>query len=158
MNRIRPRAPLGIAVLLLVSALAACSGSTGGSIKTVAPAGSAVATSAASGAPTGSRPSSPAIVKILSPVSGSTVSGTTIHVVLTLTGASIVQATTTNIQPDQGHIHLYVDNNLFSMNYALEQDLPVTPGTYVLKAEFVAADHAPFSPRVWSPEVFFTVK
>jgi hypothetical protein len=28
----------------------------------------------------------------------------------------------------------------------------------VLKAEFVAADHAPFSPRVWSPEVIFTVR
>lgn len=36
--------------------------------------------------------------------------------------------------------------------------LPVSPGTYVLKAEFVASDHAPFSPRVWSAEVYFTVK
>jgi hypothetical protein len=44
------------------------------------------------------------------------------------------------------------------MNYGLEQDLPVQPGTIVLKAEFVAADHAPFNPRVWSPEVIFTVK
>jgi len=44
------------------------------------------------------------------------------------------------------------------MNYALEQDFPVVPGTYVLKAEFVAADHAPFNPRVWSAEVFFTVR
>ncbi len=44
------------------------------------------------------------------------------------------------------------------MNYGLEQDLPVTTGTWVLKAEFVAADHAPFNPRVWSTEVFFTVK
>ena len=50
----------------------------------------------------------------------------------------IVSATTTNIQPDQGHVHLYVDNVLVSMNYGLEQDLPVSPGTYVLKAEFVA--------------------
>ena len=84
--------------------------------------------------------------------------GTTVHVVISLTGAQIVSATTTNIQPDQGHVHLYVDNVLVSMNYGLEQDLPVSPGTYVLKAEFVASDHAPFNPRVWSPEVFFTVK
>jgi hypothetical protein len=27
----------------------------------------------------------------------------------------------------------------------------------VLKAEFVATDHAPFNPRIWSSEVIFTV-
>jgi hypothetical protein len=106
----------------------------------------------------GARPSSPAIVGIEQPTSGATVVGTSIHVVLSLTGAKIVSATTTAITPDTGHVHLYVDNVLVSMNYGLEQDIPVHPGTYVLKAEFVAADHAPFNPRVWSPEVFFTVK
>jgi len=106
----------------------------------------------------GPRPSSPAVVTIVQPANGAAVSGTSVHVVLTLTGATIITATTTDIRPDQGHVHLYVDNVLVSMNYGLEQDLPVHPGTYVLKAEFVAADHAPFSPRVWSTEVFFTVK
>ena len=55
-------------------------------------------------------------------------------------------------------MHLYVNNVLVSMNYGLEQDIPVQPGSLVLKAEFVASDHAPFNPRVWSPEVIFTVK
>jgi len=116
--------------------------------------------SAAPSAPaaSGIRPSSPAVVAIVQPASGATVTGTTVHVVLSLTGAQIVSATTTNIRPDQGHVHLYVDNVLVSMNYGIEQDLPVHAGTYVLKAEFVAADHAPFNPRVWSREVFFTVK
>jgi hypothetical protein len=104
------------------------------------------------------RPSSPAVVTIVQPTSGSTVSGTTLHVVLKLEGAVIVKQTTTHIRPDQGHIHLFVDNVLVSMNYGLEQDLPVHPGTYVLKAEFVAADHAPFNPRVFSAETIFTVK
>ena len=76
---------------------------------------------------------------------------------LRLTGGTIVPQTTTAIRPDEGHVHLYVNNVLVSMNYGLEQDLPVQPGSTVLKAEFVAADHAPFSPRVWSPEVVFTV-
>jgi hypothetical protein len=106
----------------------------------------------------GPRPSSPAVVAILQPTNGEQVTGSTVHIVLSLTGATIVQQTTTNIRPDQGHVHLYVDNVLVSMNYGLTQDLPIHPGTYVLKAEFVAADHAPFSPRVVSPEVFFTVK
>jgi len=104
------------------------------------------------------RPSSPAVVTILQPTSGSTVSGSSVHVVLKLEGAVIVKQTTTDIRPDQGHIHLFVDNVLVSMNYGLEQDLPVHPGTYVLKAEFVAADHAPFNPRVFSAETIFTVK
>jgi len=105
----------------------------------------------------GPRPSSPAKVEVVQPAPNMTVTGTTVHVVLKLTGATIVQETTTNIRPDQGHVHLYVNNVLVSMNYGLEQDIPVQPGSIALKAEFVAADHAPFSPRVWSPDVVFTV-
>ena len=104
------------------------------------------------------RPSSPAKVTIVQPIAGASVQGSSVHVVLSLTGATIVKQTTTNIRPDQGHIHLYVDNVLVSMNYGLEQDLPVHPGTYVLKAEFVASDHAPFNPRVWTADTIFTVK
>jgi hypothetical protein len=108
--------------------------------------------------PSGSRPASPAVIAITSPAQGALVEGATAHIVVSLKGAEIVAATSTNVRPDRGHVHLYVDNVLVSMNYGLEQDLPVRPGTYVLKAEFVAADHAPFNPRVWSDEVLFTVK
>ena len=135
-RRQRPCSPILLATALL---LASCGGQ-----------------SAASGSV--SRPSSPAVVRIVQPVAGETVQGATVHVLLSLTGATIVAQTTTNIRPDQGHVHLYVDNVLVSMNYGLEQDLPVHVGTYVLKAEFVAADHAPFNPRVWSADTIFTVK
>ena len=138
------------AAVVLTAIVAGCSGSPA-SVPAISAGPSAPAAS-------GNRPSSPAVVTIVQPMSDESVTGTSVHVVLSLTGAQIVSATTTNIQPDQGHVHLYVDNVLVSMNYGLEQDLPVHPGTYVLKAEFVAADHAPFNPRVWSPEVFFTVK
>ena len=106
---------------------------------------------------TGPRPSSPATVEIAEPAPSTTVRGDTLHVVLRLNGARIVTETTTNLKPDEGHVHLYVNNALVSMNYGLEQDLPVEPGSTVLRAEFVAADHAPFSPRVQSDEVVFTV-
>lgn len=105
----------------------------------------------------GPRPSSPATVGILDPPNGKTLVGTSIHVVLKLDGARIITETTTNIRPDEGHVHLYLNGQVVSMNYGLEQDLPVTPGTYVLRAEFVAADHAPFNPRVESGDVVFTV-
>ena len=137
--------------VLVVVAAALLLASACGSSATANPSGSGQATAAV-------RPSSPAVVTITEPVSGAQLSGTSVHTVLTLTGATIVSASTTNIRPDQGHIHLYVNNALVAMNYGLEQDFAVVPGTYVLKAEFVAADHAPFNPRVWSPEVFFTVR
>jgi hypothetical protein len=105
----------------------------------------------------GVRLSSPAVVTILQPTPNEVITGTSVHIVLSLKNAKIVPQTSTNVRPDEGHVHLYVDNVLVSMNYQLEQDLPVHPGTYVLKAEFVAADHAPFNPRVWSPEVVFVV-
>ena len=134
------------ACALLAGALVACTG-RGSS-------GSAIPTSSS----IGSRPSSPAVVGIVEPKNGAIVTGSTLHIVLSLKDAVIVKQTSTNIRPDQGHVHLYVNNVLVSMNYGLVQDLPVHKGTYVLKAEFVASDHAPFNPRVYSPAVVFTVK
>jgi hypothetical protein len=148
------RAEATALAFLIAVALAACgSGTPSTAVGTSGP------TAAASPPGTlGPRPSSPAVVTIVEPQNGAQITGSSVHVVLTLTGATIVTQTTTNIRPDEGHIHLLVDNVVVSMNYGLEQDLPVHPGTYVLKAEFVAADHAPFNPRVYSAEVFFTVK
>jgi hypothetical protein len=108
--------------------------------------------------PSGPRPSSTASLMITAPTDGATVTGPTVHIAMTLTGATITAVTTTNISPDQGHIHLYVDNVIRSMNYSTEEDLQLSPGTYDLKAEFVASDHVPFAPRVWSNEVVFTVQ
>jgi hypothetical protein len=142
----RPRAAGNVVVIGVVIAvlIAACSGNP--------------VSTPSSAASLGPRPASPATVAVVEPTAGKIVSGTTVHVVLKLTGARIVSATTTAIRPDEGHVHLYVNNQLVSMNYGLEQDLPVVTGTFVLKAEFVAADHAPFNPRVWSAETFFTVR
>ncbi|HYN70161.1 MAG TPA: hypothetical protein VEX41_08120 [Candidatus Eisenbacteria bacterium] len=138
-------AVLGLA-LVVALVLAACGAATSPTQSASAPAAS------------GARPSSPAVVAIEEPKSGAMIDGDSVHIVLSLTRATIVSATTTDIRPDTGHIHLYVNNVLVSMNYGLEQDIPVHPGTYVVRAEFVAADHAPFNRRVWTPEVFFTVK
>ena len=135
-----------------VSLVVAACGSSGSA--TVAPS---TGPSLEAPTPAGSRPSSPAVLTFVSPTNNEVFSGTTLHVQLTLQNATIVPATTTNISPTTGHIHLYVDNALVSMNYQLTQDLPVHPGTYVMYAEFVAADHAPFDPRVKTPEIIFTV-
>lgn len=106
----------------------------------------------------GQRPSSMATVSIVEPAQGASLVGTTIHVVLKLDGARIITETTTAIRPDEGHVHLYVNNQIVSMNYGLEQDVPVPPGTLAIRAEFVAADHAPFNPRVESADTVITVR
>ena len=111
------------------------------------------------GTPTPSpRPSSPAQITIVSPKEGSVVRGPSVTVRVRLAGATIVPATTKNITPTTGHLHLSLDGKLISMNYQATQTLPdVPPGTHVLKVEFVAADHLPFNPRVITG-VTFTVK
>lgn len=119
--------------------------------------GASSSAAASAAASLGPRPSSLATVSIVEPAQGASVAGTSVHIVLKLDGARIVPQTTTAIWPDEGHVHLYVDNQLVSMNYGLEQDVPVHAGTLVIRAEFVAADHAPFNPRVISPDVVFSV-
>jgi hypothetical protein len=145
-----------LAVLFTVVAGCAGCGSTSNS-----PAPTQDATAPATlppGTPTGTRPASPAQISITSPADGSTVTGTMIHVVVDLTGAQVVQATSSNISPTMGHVHLYIDGNLQYMAYTLSQDFPVHAGTYTIKAEFVASDHFPFNPRVYSKPIVFTVK
>jgi hypothetical protein len=56
--------------------------------------------------------------------------------------------TSTNLTPDEGHVHLFVDGRLVSMSYGLDANVWIAPGTHTLLAAFVAVDHAPFNPPV----------
>lgn len=140
-----------VAVLFtLVAGCAGCGSST--------PASTATPTASAP-SPQANRPSSPAQVSIVSPANGSTVPAGMVDVKVSVTGATVVQGTSSKISPTQGHVHLYIDGNLQYMAYTLEQNFgPLKPGTYTIKAEFVASDHVYFVPRVWSQPVIFTVK
>jgi hypothetical protein len=137
---LRRRAAIALAVLAVVGA--ACSKSAGSS-----PSGSAPAP----------RPSSTAKLQILSPMNGDAFHGSSVDVPVKvgLAGARIVPATTTNITPDTGHVHVYLDNQIVGMNFSLDGDIPsVTPGQHILRVEFVAADHLPFDPRVFVSVTF----
>lgn len=149
------RRPVAIRVALTVAIL--CVATVAACSTPPATTGPAITFTPAASPTPAPRPSSEATVSIAEPANGATVIGTSVHVVLQLDGATIVEETTTTIRPDEGHVHLYLNGQVVSMNYGLVQDLPVTPGTYVLRAEFVAADHAPFNPRVESGDVVFTV-
>lgn len=100
------------------------------------------------------RPSSTAAVSILEPGPAAVVTGTILKVRLSLTGGRIIPETKTQLTPDEGHIHLLVDGKVVSMTYGVEQEVQVTKGTHLLQAEFVAADHFPFNPRVMAIVTF----
>jgi len=136
-----------LAVVVAALAVTACSGGEDGN------GGSAAPTSTAAVA--AERPSSPAKLTIEQPRQGQTVKQARPELVLNLDGAKVVNQTTTRVQGDEGHIHLYVDGKLVTMNYGLRQRLPrLPPGQHVVQAEFVAADHAPFDPRVLTQAAF----
>lgn len=99
--------------------------------------------------PAADRPSSTASIAIVSPKQGERIHGSTTELNVKLTGGEIVQQTSTDLQPDQGHLHVIVDDHLVTMTASTETQLTdLTPGTHILQVEFVANDHAPFDPRV----------
>jgi hypothetical protein len=104
------------------------------------------------------RPSSTGKLTIVSPTDGQVIHGTSVPVRTKLTGARIVPSSTTNITPDQGHLHLTFDGEIVAMNFGLTDEITgVTPGIHTLQVEFVASDHLPFDPRVIE-QVSFEVK
>ena len=109
--------------------------------------------------PAAVRPVSTATIGFAQPTPDEVVTGNTLEVVMTLNGGTIVDASTTKLTPTTGHIHLSLDGTLMSMTYGLVQQISlqgVSPGRHLLQAEFVAADHGPFSPRVVADVSFTT--
>ena len=102
----------------------------------------------------GDRPSTDARLAIVDPTANE-ITGADITVKLELTGAKVVDRTSGDLTPDEGHIHLSLDGQLVSMAYGTSQDLhSLAPGQHSLQAEFVAVDHAPFKNRVVAAVLF----
>jgi len=132
---------------LLLVAMVACGG---GSVRPNA--------SPSSSTPTSSRISSTAVLKILEPQPGAVVKGSSLTVKVEVTGATILSAASTDIRPDTGHVHLAVDGITKTLLARTSYTLTgLTPGSHLLQAEFAAADHGPFNPRV-IVTVTFTVE
>jgi hypothetical protein len=139
-----PRMPKLALIVATAFVLAACGSSDDGG------SGATGAT-----APSSDRPSSTAKLAIILPKVGEVVHGSNVDLRVKLQDAKLVPATTTHIVPDEGHLHVILDDTLISMTQGLEQTIPdVAPGEHRIMVEFVASDHAPFDPRVVSVVAF----
>ena len=133
-------------VWMLFAFLVACGGGNG------------TTTTPSSTPPTSTRISSTAVLKVLAPQPGETVKGPKFVVKVEVTGARILTAASTDLRPDTGHVHLAVDGVTKTILAGNSYELTdLTPGPHLLQAEFAAADHGPFNPRVIQT-VTFTVE
>ena len=95
------------------------------------------------------RPASTAKISIDSPTAGETVPTSGVTVKVSLEGATIVKQASTNLQPDEGHVHLLVDAKTITQTGDLEVPTgPLPPGPHLIEVEFSANDHGPFNQRV----------
>ena len=139
-----------MAVAAIVVLLASACSSGGGS-----PQSDGGATASTTPSVSADRPASTAKLTIITPTNGEMVHGTTVQMKVRLKDATVVPATTSDIVPDEGHLHVILDDQLISMTGETTQLLSnLTPGQHLLKVEFVASDHAPFDPRVIAAVAF----
>ncbi|MGZ8630996.1 MAG: hypothetical protein ACXWZF_08535 [Actinomycetota bacterium] len=117
--------------------------------------GDVPATTGASVSIAAERPASTGMLTIVSPTNGKRIAGDTAQLEIDLQGATIVDQTSTDLQPDEGHLHVVLDGELVSMTSGTSQLLgDLTPGDHLVQVEFVANDHAPFDPRVLAAVTF----
>lgn len=104
--------------------------------------------------PVAERLSSSAKLTLIEPSSGAVLGPEAVRVRLELTGATLTKEVSRNLRPDEGHIHLRLDGETITLLGDLDENLaeilgkPVASGPHLLEAEFVAADHGPFDPRI----------
>jgi hypothetical protein len=153
MTRNQRLSRLGVS-LLFVAMLAACGGGSSGSGSSGS--GSASTPGSTSSA-AGGRPTTTAQLEIVQPTPNQ-VTDANPTIVFKLTGAKFAAQTTTNVKPDEGYIHLSLDDRQLEVVDSLEVPLfNVPPGPHVVEGVFVASDHAPFANQP-SASVSFTVK
>jgi hypothetical protein len=91
----------------------------------------------------------------VSPRNGQEIEGPAVPLELSLEGARIVNRTSTDVRPYEGHIHVLLDDRLVSMTFGLAERIRgVEPGSHLIRVEFVASDHAPFEPRIFAAVTF----
>lgn len=111
-------------------------------------------------AATAERPSSPAELTIEEPEPGGVYPPDDVPVRLELENAEIIEEVSTDLRGDEGHIHLVLDGETVTLLGGVDENLAelvegdLEPGMHILEAEFVAADHGFFLPRIITTVTF----
>lgn len=95
-----------------------------------------------------SRPITDANLEILSPGSGELLESQDVEVKVRLTGARLLDESSSKNVGDDGHLHLILDGKTISMSGELSQTIRADTGEHRLEAELVAGDHGSFCSRV----------
>ncbi len=140
-------------LLLCLALIAAFSAACGSADPGLAPASSVTV------APPIHMPSSPVKIRLLEPTPGEVVHGGSLQVVVSISGGTIVPYTSNDVTPTTGHIHIYLDGQLYYMSFSTHATIPIQPGQqYQIYAEWVATDHFSFDPRDMTQPFYFTVE
>ena len=87
------------------------------------------------------------------------VHGSSLQVVVSISGGTIVPYTSNDVTPTTGHIHIYLDGQLYYMSFSTDATIPIQPGQeYQIYAEWVATDHFSFDPRDMTQPFYFMVE
>jgi hypothetical protein len=100
------------------------------------------------------RPATSAHLVLVSPRPAQIVHSDQVDLVVRVVGGKVVPLTSTKLEPNAGHLHVWLDGRLVSMLAATTSTIPVEPGQHTLQVEFVAVDHGPFAPRVRAAVTF----
>jgi hypothetical protein len=139
-----------VAVLLLIAATA-CGGGASPS-ETIGPP---------TDSPASPQPSTNAELLIIAPRAGQVLAAADVELRLRLIGGTLADTATTELPPDEGHIHVLVNDKLIAMTSGLELQVPpdqLRVGTNTIQAEFVANNHLPFAPPRVIADVIFEVR
>ena len=100
------------------------------------------------------RPATAARIQILAPTPNQE-TDPDVTVQVKLIGAKEVPQVSGPVKPDEGHIHVALDNAVVAMTYGDTQVLKgLTPGIHSVQVDFVATDHIPFLNRVTAAVIF----
>ena len=87
-------------------------------------------------------------IQITTPDDGSSVpAGRPLTVEADIIGGSLTAATESD-DPTQGHLHVFVDDELISMPTRPTQEIELEGGDHTIVVEFTTADHKSFEPRI----------
>lgn len=89
-----------------------------------------------------------ATITIVSPEAGAEVPANEPFPLRVELGNASLTTANQSADPSEGHLHVYVDDELIAMPTDATPEVELEPGSHVITVEFTQADHRSFEPRI----------